>query len=128
MQISPELNNYRLQGVVDFFALGTEPAKAMIYDGAQPAFGAAPAGNLLIEIPLVEPIGAISNGVLAIAATPEAMVALTGDATWARLVNGDGTLGWDCAVSDMAGNAPLRLASTTLYAGGYGRIVSGTII
>jgi hypothetical protein len=42
-------------------------------------------------------------------------------------VNGNGSVAWDCDVSDLNGTGELRLPSTTLYAGGYTRIVSGLL-
>jgi len=55
------------------------------------------------------------------------MITATGQASWARIVNGEGDLAWDCDVSDLNGAGELRLPSTTLYAGGSTRIVSGVI-
>lgn len=127
MEISAALNNYRLTAVISFLALGATNAKVQIYDGTQPALGETPTGNLLVEVLLVEPIGSVADGVLTITPTDEYMIVATGTATWARVVNGDGTLAWDCAVSDLAGEGPLKLSSTLLYAGGYTRIVSGAL-
>ena len=128
MQISPELNNYRLQGVVDWLLLGTTPARAKIYSGVQPAFSDAPTGTLLLTVEFAEPIGTISSGVLQVSPTPEAQVSASGIATWARIENGAGAAGFDVPVSDMAGSAPLKMPSTQLYAGGYGRIASGVLV
>jgi hypothetical protein len=127
IEISTELNGYRLNGVIAFLSAGAENAKAHLYDGARPVLGAPPAGNRLASIILVEPIGTVADGLLTLAPTPEAMIAATGEATWARIVNGDGALAWDCDVSDLDGTGELRLPSTTLYAGGYTRLVSGTL-
>ena len=125
--ISTELNNYRLNGVIAFLSAGAENAKANIYDGARPALGGTPSGNLLASIVLMEPIGIVANGLLTITPTDEVMITNTGQATWARIVNGNGALAWDCDVSDLNGSGELRLPSTTLYAGGYTRIVSGVL-
>lgn len=125
--ISAELNNYRLQGVIDFLSLGTGNATVELMDGTQPAFGGT-ATNVLATIEFVEPIGTISAGTLTITPTLEYLVTLTGIATWARVKNGQGTLAWDCAVSDLLGTAPLKLPDTQLYAGGMTRISSGTLV
>jgi len=127
IQISTELNEYRLNGVVAFLSGGAENARAPIYDGARPALGGEPVGNLLASIVLMEPIGTVENGLLTITATNEVMIGNTGLATWARIVNGNAALAWDCDVSDLNGTGELRLPSTTLYAGGYTRIVSGLL-
>jgi len=44
IQISTELNEYRLSGVIAFLAGGAENARANIYSDVRPAFGATPTG------------------------------------------------------------------------------------
>lgn len=127
IQISTGLNEYRLNGVIAFLSGGAENARAEIYDGVRPALGGTPAGNLLASIVLMEPLGTLADGLLTVAPTNEVMISNTGQATWARIVNGNGALAWDCDVSDLNGTGELRLPSTTLYAGGYTRIVSGLL-
>lgn len=127
IQISSALNDYRLNAVVNFLAIGTDNASVRIYGGVRPAFGAAPSGDLLATLVLIEPIGDVEDGELAITPTAEALIETSGEATWARIVNGDGELAWDCDVSDLNGTGELRLPSATLYAGGYTRIVSGLL-
>jgi hypothetical protein len=127
IQISDELNAYRLQGVITFLSLGTEQARAHVYAGPRPGFGEAPQGPLLASIVLAEPLGTVVDGVLEVAPTNEALILTTGEATWARIVNGNGALGWDCDASDLEGMGELRLPTTTLYAGGYTRILTGLL-
>lgn len=127
MALSVALNEARLAAVEAFLALGTDPAMAQIYDGTRPAFGAAPTGNLLTTILLSEPMGTVAGGALSVATTAEALIVNTGIATWARVTNGNGTIAWDCDVSATGGGGELQLPSTALYAGGYARIVSGTL-
>ena len=127
IQISTALNDHRLDGVITFLALGTPVAVARIYSGARPAFGTTPTGTLLVEIPLQEPIGLVANGSLAITPSDEALILADGEATWARVVNGEGSIAWDCDVSNLAGTGEIRISSTTLFAGGYTRIISGTL-
>lgn len=125
--ISPALNEYRLQGVTAFLALGSEGARAEVYDGVRPGLGENPVGKRLVTIVLADPIGTNAAGLLTLTPTAEVMITATGQATWARIVNGAGSVAWDCDVSDMNGAGELRLPSTTLYAGGFTRIVSGVI-
>lgn len=127
IEISNALNGYRLQGVITFLALGTEQARAHVYAGPRPSFGAPPQGPLLASIVLAEPLGTVVDGVLEVAATNEALILTTGEATWARIVNGQGALAWDCDASDLEGTGELRLPTTTLYAGGYTRILTGLL-
>ena len=125
--ISSELNEFRLSAVIDFLAGGAENARAEIYDGVRPALGGTPTGNLLASIVLMEPLGTVFNGLLSVDTTNEVMIGNTVQATWSRIVNGNGAMAWDCDVSDLNGTGELRLPSTTLYAGGYTRIVSGLL-
>lgn len=128
MQISPEHNEYRLQGTANFLALGATNAVLQIFDGPAPAFGDTPAGNKLVEITLAEPVGTISGGLLTLTPTDEVLIATTGTATFARIRNGNGNLAVDgLTVSDLAGAGNIKLQSTTLYAGGYTRLVSGVL-
>lgn len=127
IEISSDLNNARLQGVLDFLASGTGDAQVAMYSGTRPAFGQAATGDLLAAIPLPEPAGQISAGVLTLTPTDEALVLISGTAAWARVRNGDNAIAFDCDVSDLTGAGELKLASTTLYAGGHTRIVSGTL-
>ena len=127
IQISDELNAYRLQGVITFLALGTEQARAHVYAGPRPGIGEAPQGPLLASIVLAEPLGTVVDGVLEVAPTNEALILTTGEATWVRIVNGNGALAWDCDASDLNGTGELRLPTTTLYAGGYTRILTGLL-
>ena len=125
--VSTELNEFRLNAVLAFLSAGTANAWAEIYDGVRPALGGSPAGNLLACIVLMEPLGSVANGLLTVDPTNEVMIAHTGQATLARIVNGTGALAWDCDVSDLNGTGELRLPSTMLYAGGFTRIVSGLL-
>lgn len=125
--ISSALADARLAAVVGFMQTGSGSATANIYDGARPASGGVPAGNLLASIEFASPIGSVSAGVLTITPTAESLIAASGEGSWARILNANGDFAWDCNVSDQAGTGELKLASTTLYAGGSTRIVSGAI-
>lgn len=127
IRISSALADARLQSVVGFLGTGAEAARVLVYDGARPALAGTPLGELLAAIPLMEPIGTVADGALTLTPTGEALIVHTGQATWARVVNGNGRLAWDCDVSDLNGSGELRLPSTTLYAGGFTRIVSGVL-
>lgn len=128
IEISSELNSYRLQGVVDFLALGSNPPYVEIYEGLRPAFKATPIGALLVTLPLQDPVGTVSNGILTLNPSEEAQVLVDGTASWARVYNGSGGVAWDCDVSVVGGAGELKVVSLNLYAGGFARIVSGTLI
>ena len=126
VEITIAFNDARLQGVLDWLALGSGNAYVDVFGGVRPALGDTPATPALVRIFLVEPVGTLTGGVLTLTPTPECMIDNSGQATWARVHNGVGTLGFQCDVSDMEGAGQLKMQSTTLYNGGYTRIVSGT--
>lgn len=127
IEISTGLNEARLAGTLSFLDAGTANAKLRIYSGVRPAFGAAGAGLLLVEVVLAKPSGTISAGVLTLSASPSAVILNTGTAAWARVVNGDGQTAWDCDVSLNPGSAEVRLDTLALVAGGTVQITLGTI-
>lgn len=123
-QISTELKSAMLGGVLTWLGSG---AKVQVYGSAQPDFGATVSDTPLVAIPLQSPAGVVSGGVLTLSKTDEVMVTTEGTAVWARIVNADGVIGMDVAVSANDGGAPLQLSSLTLYAGGYLRLLAGTL-
>lgn len=132
LTITQAHNEYRLQGSINFLALGPDNAWCEIYDGDQPAAGGA-ATNLLVKVTLVEPLGSLASGALIITPTPEAIILRSGIGTWARFFNGNGDAAWDCDVSAINGNGAIKLATqdpdiAQLYAGGTTRIASGTLV
>lgn len=126
------LNEYRLQGVLNFLSQGNDNAWCDLYDDVQPAHGGA-ATTLLARITLVEPFGTIAAGQLIVTATLEYLVLASGIATWARFFNGAGQPGFDCDVSAVNGNGVIKVASldpdiAQLYAGGMTRLASGILV
>lgn len=127
IDISIALNSARLQAVVDFLALGSGDATLAIYSDTRPALGAAPPTPALVSIQLPEPAGTVSSGVLTLGTAAPAMAAESGVATWARIVNGNGDIALDCDVTATAGDGPVKLPSTSLYAGGYVNLISAVL-
>ncbi|MBB5204396.1 hypothetical protein HNQ51_001710 [Inhella inkyongensis] len=119
--ISPEHNNDRLAGTLLFLERGPAAAKVLLLDGTRPAGGGA-LTNVLAAISLADPPGSLVSNKLVLAPAADALVLLDGTATWARVINGDGTAALDCDVSDMTGGAPIRLLTTALLAGGAVRL------
>ena len=117
MEISVDLANARLQAVVDFMAMGAGSASAELYEN----------DLLLVAVSLVEPFGTVNDGVLLIAVTPESLIGATGNANRCVFRNGAGVVAWVSTVPDQAGNGEVKLESTTLYAGGFTRIVGGVL-
>ena len=125
--ISPALNEYRLQGVMAFLALGSDGARAEVYDGVRPALGEGPAGKRLVTIVLADPIGTIAAGLLTLTQQEDGLISATGIATWARLVNGNDVTALDLDCTGTDGTGDVKLASTNLYLGGDARLVSAIL-
>lgn len=118
MIVSQALNEARLQAVITFLASGTPNAYVSIFDADD---------IKLVDISLAEPLGTVADNLLTITATDEAMITTSGTASYAKVFNGDGALGWHCDVTDLNGAGPLKLSQAQLYAGGYVRLVSGSL-
>jgi hypothetical protein len=121
--------NAALQGRLDFLDLGTDVARILIYgdDQPRPATGATASGTLLVTLELDKPSGSISAGQLTLIAGADALVASSGTALWARVINGNDDIAFDCDVSNTSGSAEIQLPSTALFAGGTTRLVSGVL-
>jgi hypothetical protein len=50
-----------------------------------------------------------------------------GVAAWVRVLDGDGAFVIDMAVTDNAGAGPVKMSSTTIYAGGIIHVTSGVL-
>lgn len=105
---------------------GTGGATVSLYSTPRPANGADAGGAAQAVITLPKPAGVISGGVLTLGAADDALILSTGVTLWAR-VEANGVILLDCDVSDTGGTATIRLATTTLYAGGSVRMASGIL-
>ena len=121
--VTAALNDARLQAVANWLDTGSGNAAVRIYPSPRPATPAdTPTTAMLAQISLTKPCGALTNGVLTL--TPEAngLIAETGTATWARIVNGNGDTAFDCDCGTGPGAWEVQLPQATLYAGGAARI------
>lgn len=126
--ISTAHNEARLEGTKTFLDTGAGVGRIRVYDGTRPANGAAITTQvLLVEIPLDDPCGTVAAGVLTLAANTLPLIGNSGDATWGRVVNGNGDFAGDCDVSDTLGSGDIKLESTTLLAGGRAVLISGVL-
>lgn len=126
--ITAEHNAARLAGTLAFLDAGSHQARLRIYGGQRPATPAAtPASAMLVEIALTKPAGSIAGGLLTITQQEDGLIARTGIATWARLVNGNDVTALDLDCSGADGNGDVKLASTSLYLGGDARLVSAIL-
>lgn len=124
--ISQAHNEARLSGTLTYLDTGSGHARVRIYNGTRPA-GGGTATTLLVEIALDKPSGTVSSGQLILASADLPLIASSGTATWARVVNGNGDYAFDCDVSDTSGSGEIKLPSTTLYAGGKTQLTSGVL-
>lgn len=127
-----QTNNFKnaaLEGRRDYLDLGSNVARILVYgnDQPRPATGATATSTLLVTIDLDKPSGTISAGELTLVAGDDAIVAVSGTALWARIINGNGDIAFDCDVSNTAGSGEVKLPSTALFAGGTTRLVSGVL-
>lgn len=123
LDVSVEHNDYRLLGSLAHLSLGTGHAVVQLYGGTRPVLGGAPT-TLLAECGLDDSIGALTSHQLVLVPGLDGLVVAGGVATWARCLNRNGDISFDCDVSNLLGSAPIRMSNTVLAAGGYARIVS----
>lgn len=118
MEASVAFRSHLKQAVITFFAQGENPATAELYEGE----------TLLVTLTLAEPCGAVTpDGQLALFASLEGMIMVTGNANRCLFKNGAGDQAWESTVSDLNGEGEARVESTTLYAGAYTRLIGGIL-
>ncbi len=128
IRITVAHNEARLAATLAHLDAGAGSAAVQIYGGTKPGtISGTPSSAMLVEIGLTKPAGTIASGALTLTQAADVLIAATGQATWARFVNGDGTVVMDADCSDMAGSAEVKLVSTQLYEGGDARLASAVI-
>lgn len=128
--LSQALATARLDAVLAFLATGAGRARVRIFAGSRPPSADAAPGagaDILVELELDDPPGVVASGALTLDPLADGLIMATGQAAWARVLNGAGAAAFDCDVSDTAGSAPLKLDTTQLYAGGAVRLVSAVL-
>jgi len=121
-------NDARLGGTLAYLDTGTGNAAVRIHGGTRPATPAdVPTSAMLVQVGLTKPAGSVAAGVLTLTQLEDGLIAETGIATWARVVNGNGDTAFDCDCGEGAGAWEVTLAQTQLYAGGAARITSAVL-
>lgn len=121
-------NEARLGGTLGFLDAGPKPARLRIYGGTRPESPSVlPTSSMLVEIILTKPAGTISAGLLTLTQQENGLIAATGVATWARMINGNDVTALDLDCSGTDGMGDIKLASTNLYLGGDARMVSAIL-
>lgn len=122
------LRNNQLSEVVALIDAGAGAGKVRIYSGSAPAnVGAALSGNtLLAELPMSDPCGTVSGGVLTFSAiTNDSSADATGTASFFRILDSDNNAVVQGTVS--TSGADLNFDSVSFVSGGLVEITSFTI-
>lgn len=100
-----------------------------IYDGTRPATAdsAITTQTLLVTLTIPDPAGTVSNGVLTGGSIAAALIAATGTAAWARLLDDSDTVIGDVDVGLSASGAFVELDNLGLVEGGYCTVTSLTL-
>lgn len=123
------LRTARANEIVAAIDAGTGDGKLTIYDGTQPATGAAvTTQNILSEHTMTDPCGSVTSGVLTFSAISDDTSANNGGtASWARITDSDDTFVMDTDVTATGGGGGIELDATTITAGGKVSVTGGTI-
>jgi hypothetical protein len=128
IQITQAHNEARLQGTLGFLDTGSNNARVRIYGGTRPASVTDEPGTaLLVEIELTKPSGTINSGLLSLTQLQDGLIQNSGIATWARAVNGNNAVAFDCDAGEGPGAWEVQLAQAQLFAGGDAKITSAVL-
>ena len=118
LALAPALFTARLQGMLAWLDAGSGQARIDLMGDAWPGAG-LPGGTLLATITLASPCGSVQGDVVLLtSSTSEGpVVAVSGEARWARLVTAGGIWALDCAVAVDAEDATAGLLIAGTQAG-----------
>jgi hypothetical protein len=115
VRIANTVRNARITEILDAIDAGSAAGRLRIYSGSKPGTkGNAPAGDLLADIPLADPCGTASGGVLTFTVPQSAASAISGTAAFFYLTDSDGTFVCDGDIATSASD--LNLVSVTITA------------
>ncbi|MCO5763772.1 MAG: hypothetical protein NHG36_20100 [Chromatiaceae bacterium] len=100
-----------------------------VYDGTRPASAdtAVSTQTVLVTFEIADPAGDIEDGIFTGDAIAVAMVAETGTAAWARVVDDAAATVFDCDVGLTGSGEMIEIDNLSLVEGGYCSITSFTI-
>lgn len=128
LALAPAMFTARLQGMLAWLDAGAGHARIELMGDAWPGAG-LPGGTLLATLTLASPCGSVQGDALVlVSSTAEGpVVAVSGEARWARLVTADGIWALDCAVAvDAEGStAGLLIAGTQVGPNGGALLYKG---
>lgn len=117
-----------MTGRLAFLQNGVGVARLRIYGNTRPlAVTDAPGADPLVEITLATPPGSVANGELTLAAAAPGDVLQSGDASWVRVVNGDGATAFDMDAGGKTSGKECILSDAALWAGGLVSILSAVL-
>ena len=118
LALAPALFTARLQGMLAWLDAGSGQARIDLIGDAWPGAG-FPGGTPLATITLASPCGSVQGDILLLtSSTSEGpVVAVSGEARWARLVTAGGIWALDCAVAVDAEDATAGLLIAGTQAG-----------
>lgn len=127
--LSPEHWAARMRGTLELLNEGGTDPFIRVYDGVRAATTAeAPSGVLLASVPLARPAGILTGAVLTLRlAEVSGLVVTTGEASWARVINGAGVVVFDCDIGSGPGPWEITINKTRLLLGGYCQIISAVL-
>ncbi|MDI4659567.1 MULTISPECIES: hypothetical protein [Cobetia] len=119
ISFSTSVKDARLAAIAGAIDAGDSPASFVVYSGTRPSPGAAVTDQVaLATLEVPQPFAAdLSGGVLTGAGFEEVMADADGEATWARLVDGEGAWVMDLDVGIEGSGADVTISSTTIYRG-----------
>jgi hypothetical protein len=118
--LSVAVRNARLAAVAAALDAAAEGGLLRLYTAPRPAPGEALVEQVMLaEVRLAKPCTvSLAGGVLAFAPLPRALCVRSGQAAWARLLDGDGRMVMDLDAGLPGSDAELQLDRLELLAGG----------
>lgn len=133
IKLAVAIRNNRALQIANAIDSGSTGGKLTLYSGTRPATGGGsidPFTNLILgELVFSKPCASsIDNGVLIFAAiSPDSSANNSGQATWARITNSDGSYVMDLDVTSNSGSGDIKLNSTDIIQGGPISVISASI-
>lgn len=129
LRLSPRQAAARSAASLADLSTGAGPKELRIYSAPRPDAITDPLGAavMLVAVTLTDPPGTVIGADLVLTQADDALIAATGQPTWAMLVDGNGDVCADMSVgpAPVAPEDPVyevELSQATLYAGGYLRL------
>ena len=124
--LAEAVRHLRLQAIATSLDAGTQGGQIRIYTGPRPDSGSPLNGQmLLVELHLARPcLLSLTEGVMTLVAPPDRLCLRSGQAAWARMLDGSGRAVLDADVGLEGSGAELELDQVDLLAGGAVRITS----